>query len=115
MISVVQNLLQHLEQVLQAVDVAMVVDLAREDVGKVDHPDLHLGQLLYSGVQLVGVGLREEAVPSAVVLRAGVVALHAGFLVQGVHCGEALLDVVVVLQNPIVLLQAPGAGFVLLC
>lgn len=107
---VIQYLLQHLEQVPQAVDVAVVVDLAGEDVGKVDHSDLHLGHLLR--LLLTSVGLC-EAVPCAVVLLALMVALHAAFLVQGVHGGEALLDVVVVLQNPFMLLQASGAGFLL--
>lgn len=110
---VIQYLLQHLEQVPQAVDVAVVVDLAGEDVSKVDHSDLYFGRLGSAGLLLTGIALREEAVPRTVVLRAWMVALHAAFLVQGVHGGDALLDVVVVLQNPFVLLQAPGARFVL--
>lgn len=98
--------MQHLEQVPQAVDVAVVVGRAGEDVGKVDHSDLHVGHL----PRLVPASVRlRVAVPCAVVL----LALHAALLVQGVDAGEALLDVVVVLQNAFVLLQAPGAGFLL--
>lgn len=107
---VIQYLLQHLEQVSQAIDVAVVMDLAGEDVGKVNHSDLNFRWflcLLSTGVQLF------EVVPCAVVLLALMVALHAAFLVQRVHGREALFDVVVVLQNPFVLLQAPGAGLLI--
>lgn len=43
-----EDLLQHLEQVFQAVDVALVLALAGEDVSKVNHPHLHFaGPLLW--------------------------------------------------------------------
>ena len=37
-----EDLLQHHQQVFEAVNVAMIVTLTREYVGKVNHPDLHL-------------------------------------------------------------------------
>lgn len=109
--SLLQNLMQDLQQVLQAVDVTLVRNVTREDMCKVNHLYLHVTDRFLSRFALallpvlfqscqaaVAVGLLRGA-PNAIVLFGLVVAPAAAFLVQGVHGGEALIDVVVLLTG----------------